>query len=183
MAAKGANDPEKYSAMLDWGLRLVVLLAVPCTVALLVFAQPLVTVLYHYGAFTAHDVTQTTAALTGYGVGVLGLVVTFAPDVWTTLYSHDESVLQSARSYFLWAGPCYGFFGLGLSLYFSSLGAGKAIGPVLAGTLRLALVAIGGLLLAWMHAPAWAIFALVGAGMAVFGLSSVLIVKYTPWER
>jgi putative peptidoglycan lipid II flippase len=43
-------------------------------VALVVFAQPLVAVIYHYGAFTAHDVLQTTAALTGYGVGILGLV-------------------------------------------------------------------------------------------------------------
>ena len=39
--------------MLDWGLRLVVLLAVPCAVALLVFAQPLVAMLFHYGAFNA----------------------------------------------------------------------------------------------------------------------------------
>ncbi len=73
-AAKASGDMQRYSAMLDWGLRLVLVLALPCAVALLVFAQPLVTVLYHYGAFTAHDVTQTTAALTGYGVGLLGLV-------------------------------------------------------------------------------------------------------------
>ena len=73
-AAKASGDMLRYSAMLDWGLRLVLILAWPCAVALLVFAQPLVAVLYHYGAFTAHDVTQTTAALTGYGVGLLGLV-------------------------------------------------------------------------------------------------------------
>ena len=74
VAAKGANDPEKYSAMLDWGLRLVVLLAVPCTLALLVFAQPLVATLYQRGAFDARDVQQTTSALMGYGVGLLGIV-------------------------------------------------------------------------------------------------------------
>jgi putative peptidoglycan lipid II flippase len=74
VAAKGANDPEQYSAMLDWGLRLVVLLAVPCTVALLVFAQPLVATLYHRGAFTVRDVQQTTSALMGYGAGLLGIV-------------------------------------------------------------------------------------------------------------
>ena len=73
-AAKASGDSERYSAMLDWGLRLVLVLALPCAVALLVFAKPMVAVLYHYGAFTALDVTQTTAALTGYGVGVLGLV-------------------------------------------------------------------------------------------------------------
>jgi len=73
-AAKAANDPAKYSAMLDWGLRIVVLLAVPSGVALLTFAEPLVATLYHYGAFTARDVQQTTTALMGYGAGLLGLV-------------------------------------------------------------------------------------------------------------
>ena len=73
-AAKATGDSERYSAMLDWGLRLVLLLALPCAAALLVFSQPLVSVLYHYGAFTERDVQQTTLALTGYGVGLLGLV-------------------------------------------------------------------------------------------------------------
>ncbi len=73
-AAQASGDADAYSAMLDWGLRLVMVLAWPCAVALLVFAQPLVAVLYHYGAFTDRDVAQTTLALTGYGVGVLGLV-------------------------------------------------------------------------------------------------------------
>ena len=72
--AKAAGDAAKYSAMLDWGLRIVVLLAVPCAVALLTFAQPLVATLYHYGAFTDRDVQQTTTALMGYGAGLLGLV-------------------------------------------------------------------------------------------------------------
>ncbi len=73
-AAKAAGDAEKYSGMLDWGLRIVVLLAVPSAVALLTFAQPLVATLYHYGAFTDGDVKQTTTALMGYGAGLVGLV-------------------------------------------------------------------------------------------------------------
>ena len=73
-AAKATGDSDRYTAMLDWGLRLVLLLALPCAAALLVFSQPLVSVLYHYGAFTDRDVQQTTLALTGYGVGLLGLV-------------------------------------------------------------------------------------------------------------
>ena len=74
VAAKAEADRERYSAMLDWGLRLVLVLALPCAVALLVFSQPLVAVLYHYGAFSSHDVQQTSLALTGYGVGLWGLV-------------------------------------------------------------------------------------------------------------
>jgi len=52
----------------------VLVLALPCGVALLVFSPALVAVLYHYGAFNAHDVQQTTVALMGYGVGLIGLV-------------------------------------------------------------------------------------------------------------
>ncbi|MFZ3141674.1 murein biosynthesis integral membrane protein MurJ [Polaromonas sp.] len=73
-AAKGAGDTAKYSAMLDWGLRIVVLLSAPCAVALLTFSGPLVATLYHYGAFSERDVLQTTSALMGYGIGLLGLV-------------------------------------------------------------------------------------------------------------
>ncbi|MDH4050935.1 MAG: murein biosynthesis integral membrane protein MurJ [Rubrivivax sp.] len=73
-AARGAADTRAYSAMLDWGLRLVLALAAPCAVALLVFPQALVAVLFHYGAFEVRDVAQTARALQGYGVGLLGLV-------------------------------------------------------------------------------------------------------------
>lgn len=70
-AARVAND-ERYSAMLDWGLRLVVLLAVPCAVALLTFATPLVATLFHRGAFRDSDVHPGMAlALAGYGVGLV----------------------------------------------------------------------------------------------------------------
>ena len=73
-AARAADDADRYSGLLDWGLRWVVLLAVPCAVALLTLAQPLVAVLYNYGAFTGADVQQTAAALMGYGVGLVGLI-------------------------------------------------------------------------------------------------------------
>jgi putative peptidoglycan lipid II flippase len=73
-AAKAKASDADFSALLDWGLRLVLLLALPCAVALLVFAQPLVAVLYHYGAFQAADVAQTARAVQGYGVGLMGIV-------------------------------------------------------------------------------------------------------------
>ena len=74
VAAKASNDNATYSAMIDWGLRLVILLAVPSTVALLVFAKPLVSTLFHYGVFSSNDVAQVTTPLMGYGVGLIGLV-------------------------------------------------------------------------------------------------------------
>ena len=73
-AAKAAGDAQQYSAMLDWGLRIVLLLAVPCAVALLTFSVPLVATLFHHGKLTDGDVGQISIALSGYGVGLLGLV-------------------------------------------------------------------------------------------------------------
>lgn len=73
-AAKAKADAQKYSAMLDWGLRIVVLLSVPCAVALLVFSVPLVATLFHHGALKDSDVGQIALALAGYGAGLIGLV-------------------------------------------------------------------------------------------------------------
>lgn len=73
-AARAAGDAARYSAMLDWGLRIVVLLALPSAVALLTFATPLVATLFHRGELLASDVVQIALALAGYGAGLLGLV-------------------------------------------------------------------------------------------------------------
>lgn len=73
-AARAAGDGAQYSALLDWGLRIVVLLAVPCALALLTFATPLVATLFQRGRLAAGDVVQIATALSGYGAGLLGLV-------------------------------------------------------------------------------------------------------------
>jgi putative peptidoglycan lipid II flippase len=73
-AAKARADLVAYSSLLDWGLRLVLLLALPCAVALLVFALPMVATLFHRGAFGAAAADTTAWAVMGWGVGVMGLV-------------------------------------------------------------------------------------------------------------
>jgi putative peptidoglycan lipid II flippase len=73
-ALQARGDHEGYSGHLDWGLRLVALLALPCAVAMLVFAKPMVAVLFHYGRFSPEAVDMTVLALRGYGVGLLGLI-------------------------------------------------------------------------------------------------------------
>jgi putative peptidoglycan lipid II flippase len=73
-AANGRQDTAAYSGLLDWGLRLVLMLSLPCAVALLVFPDALLAVLYQRGAFDAAAVRQTSVALMGYGVGLVGLV-------------------------------------------------------------------------------------------------------------
>ena len=72
--AAGGN-PETFSRLLDWGIRLSVLLAVPCAVGLAVMAEPLIATLFMYGKFTAHDMDMTRMALLAYAVGLLGLIL------------------------------------------------------------------------------------------------------------
>lgn len=69
------DSPADYSRLLDWGLRLTLLLALPAAAALAVLAVPLITTLFHYGAFTEHDVTMTQQALIAYSLGLLGLIL------------------------------------------------------------------------------------------------------------
>jgi putative peptidoglycan lipid II flippase len=69
------KDDHEYSQLLDWGLRLTFMLALPAAVALAVLAVPLVTSLFKYGAFTVHDVMMTKTALMAYSLGLLGLIL------------------------------------------------------------------------------------------------------------
>ena len=93
-AARAAGQSAQYSALLDWGLRIVVLMAVPSALALGLFAGPMVAVLYNYGAFGANDVHQTTLALTGYAAGLLGIV---ALKVLTPGYYANQDIKTPVR--------------------------------------------------------------------------------------
>jgi putative peptidoglycan lipid II flippase len=69
------GDTAEYSALLDWGLRLTFLLALPCAVGLGTLSQALTATLFHYGKFNAESVLMTSHALVAYGVGLIGLIV------------------------------------------------------------------------------------------------------------
>ncbi|TKW79855.1 MAG: MATE family efflux transporter [Bradyrhizobium icense] len=103
----------------------------------------------------ARRVAWSAAASAGVVVGLIGLIVAIKPGLWVSLFTSDPGVTEAAYSYFRLAGPAFGFFGVGVCLYFSSQGAAKVGGPVLAGTIRLLLVAVGGWWLAASGAPAW----------------------------
>jgi putative peptidoglycan lipid II flippase len=68
------NDAE-YSRLLDWGLRMTLLLALPSAVALAVLALPLIATLFHYGRFTTNDAWMTQQALVAYSIGLLGIIL------------------------------------------------------------------------------------------------------------
>lgn len=164
------------------GTRLEFLL-IPITFAIGVACVPLVGMAIGAGNVArARRVAWTGAAVSAISVGSIGLLVAALPSLWATHFTQDPAVLASARSYLTWSGPGYGFFGVGLCLYFASQGAGKVLGPVIAGTIRLALVAVGGWYLAVTEAPASAMFALVGLAMVVYGVATAVAIYLTPWR-
>ncbi|MFO1219766.1 MAG: murein biosynthesis integral membrane protein MurJ [Burkholderiaceae bacterium] len=170
-AARARDDQAGYSAMLDWGLRLVVLLALPCAVALIVFGQPMLAVLFHHGRFTAHDVVQSGTALMGYGVGLLGLIAVkvLAPGFYArqdirTPVRIAIVVLVLTQTFNLLLVPWLAHAGLTLSI-----GLGALINALwlLRGLARLGV---------YRPLPGWGPFALrlVAANVAMGGLLIVL---------
>ncbi len=76
LARHHANaDTAEYSRLLDWGLRLTLMLAAPAALALAVLSVPLISTLFHHGRFTGGDVFMTREALVAYSVGLLGLIL------------------------------------------------------------------------------------------------------------
>jgi Na+-driven multidrug efflux pump len=165
------------------GSRLEFLL-IPITFAFGIASVPMVGVAMGAGHVKrARRVAWTAAAASGLTVGLIGLVIAIYPSLWVTLFTRDPAVTAAAYSYFHWAGPAFVFFGIGVSLYFSSQGATRVGGPVLASTARLLIVAIGGIGLMTAQAPAWTLFALVGGAMVVFGLSTAASVAVARWGK
>jgi putative peptidoglycan lipid II flippase len=68
------QDHSSYNQLLDWGLRLTFLLALPASVALAVLSLPLIATLFHHGQFSARDALMSAQALTAYALGLLGLI-------------------------------------------------------------------------------------------------------------
>jgi len=76
LAKHHANaSSEEYARLLDWGLRLTFLLAVPAAVALALLAVPLVSTLFMHGEFQPHDVLMTRDAVVAYSVGLVGIIL------------------------------------------------------------------------------------------------------------
>lgn len=74
-ANHAAASKEAFSRTLDWGVRLVVLLAVPAAVALMVLSDTLLAALFYYGEFSLHDVSQSAKALRAYSLGLLAFML------------------------------------------------------------------------------------------------------------
>ena len=176
-AARAAGDAQRYSSMLDWGLRIVVLLAVPSAVALLTFATPLVATLFHHGELQASDVVEIALALSGYGAGLLGLVAikVLAPGYYAsqdvrTPVKIGIAVLVITQLLNIMLVPRMAHAGLALSI---GLGALVNALWLLIGLLRRG---------SFQPAPGWGLFgAQVAAASLLLGALLSWVSAYFPW--
>ena len=100
----------------------------------------------------------------------IGMLLAIVPSWWVHLFSSDPSVLVAGSTYFRVVAPSYGFFGVGLMLYFASQGRSKMLWPFVAGTLRLVITVAGAAWLASRGASLALVVAPVAAGYVLFGL-------------
>src|SRR6266446_306968 len=125
-------------------------------------------------------------AWTGAAIGFLisetvGLWAAVFPGTWLSLFGDDQEMISAGSAYLRAVGPFYGFFGLGLALYFSSQGAGRLLWPLCAGLLRLAIAVTGAwLMLRWTGELSY-MFVALGVGLAVYGLINAAAVKSGVW--
>ena len=114
----------------------------------------------------------------------IGLAAAFLPSLWMGLFTRDPDILAAGSAYLRVVGPSYGFFGLGLALYFASQGAGRLLWPLLAGFARLMLAAVGGwAVVHWLGGGLTALSVIIALAFVLFGLTLVSAVRGGAWRH
>jgi putative MATE family efflux protein len=129
----------------------------------------------------ARRIAWTAGLVSFISVGLIGTLIAIFPDLWVNIFTHDPGVRAASRQYLSIAAPMYAFIGLAMSMYFSSQGAARMVGPVLAQSARLLFIALGGWWLSTHDATAANFFALAAASMVVIGVLSSSSVVLTRW--
>jgi MATE family, multidrug efflux pump len=130
----------------------------------------------------ARRVAWIGSALAAALVGSIGAVVCLWPALWPSMFTSEPGVAGYAQLFLRCAGPGFAFYGLALSLYFASQGAGRVLGVVLGASVRLGVIALGGWWLSVVQAPAWSYFALVSVAMVAYGAFNAGAVWLSRWE-
>jgi putative MATE family efflux protein len=129
----------------------------------------------------ARRIAWTAGLVSFVSVGLIATFIAIFPDLWVNIFTSDASVRAASRQYLSTAAPMYAFIGLAMSMYFSSQGAAKVVGPVLAQSARLLFIALGGWWLSMHDATAANFFSLAAASMVVLGVLSTSSVILTRW--
>jgi len=108
----------------------------------------------------------------------IGVTVSVFPLAWVGLFSADPAVLESGSRYLRTVAPFYPLLAAGIALYFASQGAGQVLRPMLAGTVRLALVVAGGLAAVSLQG----VFTVIAAAMIAFGALTMGLVHLAKWK-
>jgi putative MATE family efflux protein len=116
-------------------------------------------------------------------IGGLGWIVALAPESWARLFTSDAEVVAASVDCLRRVAPVYGFFGLGLTLYFASQGAGRMAVPFSASIVRMIVATAGGwLAIEQMGLGLDGVFLAIAAGLTVYGclIAGSLLVR--PWR-
>jgi Na+-driven multidrug efflux pump len=132
----------------------------------------------------AKHVTWAGASLVLAVTGAIGVAAALFPGSWMGLFTPDPAVQAAGSTYLRIVGGCYGFFGLGLALFFASQGAGRLQWPLAASALRLLVVAVGGwIAVSVLQGPAEALHAVVALSLAALGITLALATHFSNWGR
>jgi putative MATE family efflux protein len=112
---------------------------------------------------------------------VIGLSAAAFPRAWLSLFSTDPAMTGAGSQYLRIVGPFYGFFGLGLALYFASQGAGRLLWPLLANCARFVIAVGGGWLALHWTGGLSGVFAALAAALVAFGLLNAAAVAGGAW--
>ena len=131
----------------------------------------------------AQRVAWVGAGVAAAVTGAIGLAGALAPQLWLGLFSTEPDVLAAGATYLRIVGPTYGFFGLGLALYFASQGAGRLLWPVLGGTARLTVAVIGGWVVVHVLGGSLAaLCAMMALAFVVLGATIALAIRAGAWR-
>ncbi len=125
--------------------------------------------------------TWVGAAIAALMAEAIGLWAAVFPHAWLKLFNSDPAVLEAGALYLRAVGPTYGFFGLGLVLYFASQGAGKLLWPVIGNIARLAVAALGGWLALRMGGGLPGVFIAQAAALVVYGVVNTWAIAGGAW--
>ena len=128
-------------------------------------------------------IAWTGAALAFVLCEIIGVAAALAPRAWLGLFGDDPQMIEAGSAYLRAVGPCYGFFGFGLALYFASQGAGRLVWPLIAGFARMVVAIGGGWLALRLTGSLPLMFVAVGAALVVYGVGVATAIKMGVWFR
>ena len=125
--------------------------------------------------------TWVGAAMSFAMAECVGLWAALFPNAWLTLFGTDPAMLEVGAQYLHIVGPAYGFFGLGIVLYFASQGAGKLLWPVIGNIVRLAVALTGG----WLAIRSWnslaGVFVAQAVALVIYGSLNAWAIAGGAW--